>query len=91
MISVDEWLEIAGTREAATDALRRVEIQLMAARFQPPIGTNLDFRGSILDELERMGLRYDCRDDKRTSFIADEACCNSGGPRLADFLAIFHA
>jgi hypothetical protein len=34
----------------------------MAAGFRVPIGKNLDLRGSILDDLEGMMLRYDCRD-----------------------------
>lgn len=90
VISVEEWLGSAGTREGATDALRRLEIKLMAAGFQPPIGKNLNFRGSILDDLERMGLRYDCRDQELRFFVPEETRCYASGPRLADFLAIFH-
>jgi hypothetical protein len=88
-ISVEEWLGNAGTRQAATDALRRLEVKLMATGFEPPIGKNLDFRGSILDDLERMGLRYDCRDDALHFFVPGEARCYASGPRLADFLASF--
>jgi len=88
VVALEEWLGGAGTRQAATDAWRRLEIKLMAAGFQPPIGKNLDFRGSILDDLERMGLRYDCRDDELRFFTPGEARCYASGPRLADFLAI---
>lgn len=88
VVAVEEWLGSAGTREAATDALRRLEIKLIAAGFEAPIGKNLDFRRSILDDLERMGLRYDCRDQELHFFEADEARCYASGPRLADFLAI---
>jgi len=88
VVSVQEWLGSAGTRQAATDAWRRLEIKLLAAGFQPPVGKNLDFRGSILDDLERMGLRYDCRDDELHFFVPGEARCYASGPRLADFLAV---
>jgi len=88
VVALEELLGGAGTRQAATDAWRRLEIKLMAAGFQPPIGKNLDFRGSILDDLERMGLRYDCRDDELHFFVPGEARCYASGPRLADFLAI---
>ena len=86
--AIEDWLGAAGTRQAATDAWRRLEIKLLAVGFQPPIGKNLDFRGSILDDLERMGLRYDCRDDELHFFVPGEARCYASGPRLADFLAI---
>jgi hypothetical protein len=87
VISVDEWLGSAGTRAAAADALRRLEIKLRAAGFEAPVGKNLDFRGAILDDLERIGLRYDCRDDSLHFFVLGEARCYASGPRLADFLA----
>jgi len=89
VISVEEWFGSAGTREAATDALRRLEIKLMAAGFQPPMGKNLNFRRSILDDLEGMGLRYDCRDQELRFFLPDERRCYASGPRLADFLTVF--
>ncbi len=85
VVGIEDWLGGAGTRQAATDAWRRLEISLMAAGFQPPTGKNLDFRGSILDDLERMGLRYDCRDDELHFFMPGEARCYASGPRLADF------
>lgn len=88
MAGVGEWLGSAGTREAATDALRRLEINLTAARLALPIARNLDFGRSILDNLERMELRYDCRDQELHLFVADEAVCYACGPQLADFLAI---
>ena len=86
VVGVQEWLGSAGTRQAATDAWRRLEIKLIAAGFQPRIGKSLYFRGSILDDLERMGLRYDCRDDELHFFTPGEARCYASGPRLADFL-----
>jgi hypothetical protein len=89
VVSVEEWLGSAGTRQAAADALRRLETKLIATGFQVPIGKNLDFRGSILDDLERMGLRYDCRDDQLRFFVPSEARCYASEPRLADFLAVF--
>ena len=88
IVGIEDWLGGAGTRQAATHAWRRPEIKLLAVGFQPPIGKNLDFRGSILDDLERMGLRYDCRDDQLRFFTPGEARCYASGPRLADFLAI---
>ena len=88
VVALEEWQGGAGTRQAATDAWRRLEIKLTAAGFQTPIGKNLDIRGSILDDLERMGLRYDCRDDELHFFTPGEARCYASGRRLADFLTI---
>lgn len=90
-VSVEDWLGSAGSRQAAEDALRRLGIKLMAAGFERPTGRNLDFRRAILDDLEGMGLRYDCRDDQLRFYIRDEPGCYASGPRLADFLAIFRA
>jgi len=75
-------------RDSAIDALRRPEINLIAARLAPPIARNLDFGRSILDSPERMELRYDCCDPELHLFGADEAGCYACGPQLADLLAI---
>ena len=75
-------------RDSAIDAFRRPEINLIAARLAPPIARNLDFGRSILDNPERMELRYDCRDQELHLFVADEAGCYACGPQLADLLAI---
>ena len=89
LVSVDDWLGSASTRQAATDALRRLEVKLIAAGFERPTRSNLKFRGAILDDLERMGLLYDCRDGDLRFFLPGERRCYGSGPRLADSLAVF--
>lgn len=69
--------------------MRRLEIKLIAAGFERPAGRSLNFRGAILDDLEGMGLRYDCRDDQLHFFVPGEPGCYASGPKLAGFLAIF--
>lgn len=78
LVSIEDWQGSASTRQAATDALRRPEVKLIAAGFERPTRSNLKFRGAILDDLERMALRCECRNDaasKRSLRI----CCRSAG------------
>lgn len=89
LVSIADWQGSASTRQAATDAIRRLEVKLIAAGFEPPTGRNLQFRGAILDELQQMGLRYDCRDDELRFFVPGEPRCYASGPKLADVLAMF--
>ena len=91
LVSIEDWQGSASTRQAVTDALRRLDVKLIAAGFERPTRSNLKFRGAILDDLERMGLRYDCRDGELRFFLPGELRCNASGPRLADSLTMSRA
>jgi hypothetical protein len=88
VVAVEKWLGTRRHSGIATDALHRLEAKLIAPGFERLTGRNLDFQRSILDDLERTGLRYERRDQELHSLLASEARCYASGLRLTDLMAI---